>query len=71
MSEGPKQSAMARRAVRSLSWGILAGGGIAVGLAAGSSMSSTPVDGTMLTQLGLGAGAAGAIVGFVLPVKPR
>jgi hypothetical protein len=69
VNEPQKKSTMGRRAVRSLSWGTLAGGGIAAGLAAGSSMSSTPIDGAMLTQLGVGAGAASAVLGFVLPVR--
>ena len=60
---------MGRRLVRALTWGILAGGGIVAGLAAGSSLAETPVDGEMLTQLGGGAAVLAAALGLVLPVK--
>lgn len=42
-----------------------------VGLAAGSSLASTPTDGQMLTQLGGGAGGVAALLGLLLPMKPR
>ena len=60
-----------RRIARALTWGVLAGGGIVAGLAAGSSMASTPLDGEMLTQLGLGAGGIAALLGLALPMKDR
>ncbi len=42
-----------------------------IGLAAGSTLASTPTDGQMLTQLGGGAGGIAALLGLVLPMKPR
>jgi hypothetical protein len=62
---------MGRRVVRALTWGILAGGGLALGLAAGSSLASTPVDGQMLSQLGGGVGGVAALLGLLLPVRER
>jgi hypothetical protein len=62
---------MGRRLGRALVWGLLAGVGLAVGLAAGSSLASTPTDGQMLTQLGGGAGSVAALLGLVLPMKPK
>ena len=61
---------MQRRFLRALTWGAVLGGGIAAGLAIGSILASTPVDGRMLGQLGGGAGALGAIAGFALPARP-
>lgn len=60
-----------RRILRALTWGILAGGGLAAGLAAGSSLASTPLDGQMLSQLGGGVGGLAALLGLVLPVRGR
>jgi hypothetical protein len=60
-----------RRLGRALVWGFLAGGGLVAGLAAGSTMASTPTDGQMLTQLGGGAGGIAALLGLLLPIKPR
>jgi hypothetical protein len=34
-------------------------------------MASTPTDGQMLTQLGGGAGGVAALLGLLLPIKPR
>jgi hypothetical protein len=62
---------MGRRLGRALVWGLLAGGGLVVGLAAGSTLASTPTDGQMLTQLGGGAGGVAALLGLVLPMKPK
>ncbi|MGH8993774.1 MAG: hypothetical protein ACRDZ7_19860 [Acidimicrobiia bacterium] len=62
---------MGRRLGRALLWGILAGGGLVIGLAAGSTLASTPTDGEMLTQIGGGAGALAALLGLVLPIKPK
>ena len=62
---------MGRRVARALTWGVLAGGGIVAGLAAGSSMASTPLDGEMLAQLGGGAGAIAALFGLALPMRHR
>lgn len=62
---------MGRRILRALTWGVLAGGGLAAGLAAGSSLASTPVDGQMLGQLGGGAGGVAALVGLLLPTRRR
>ncbi len=42
-----------------------------IGLAAGSSLASTPTDGQMLTQLGGGAGCVAALLGLLLPIKPK
>jgi hypothetical protein len=52
-------------------WGLVAGVGLVVGLAAGSSLASTPTDGQMLTQLGGGVGGVAALLGLVLPMKPK
>ncbi len=52
-------------------WGLVAGGGLAAGLAAGSALASTPTDGQMLTQLGGGAGAVAALLGLVLPMRAK
>ncbi|MGH9282866.1 MAG: hypothetical protein ACRD0S_08005 [Acidimicrobiales bacterium] len=60
-----------RRVGRAVIWGLVAGVGLAIGLAAGSSLASTPTDGQMLTQLGGGAGGVAALLGLVLPLKPR
>ena len=60
-----------RRVGRALLWGLLTGGGLVVGLAAGSTLASTPTDAQMLTQLGGGAGCVAALLGLVLPIKPR
>jgi len=62
---------MGRRLGRALVWGLLAGGGLVAGLAAGSTLASTPTDGQMLTQLGGGAGGIAALLGLVLPMKSR
>ena len=62
---------MGRRLGRALVWGLLAGGGLVAGLAAGSTLASTPTDGQMLTQLGGGAGGVAALLGLVLPMKSR
>ena len=61
---------MSRRLLRAVTWGVVLGGGIAAGLAIGSVLASTPVDGRMLGQLGGGAGVLGAIAGFALPARP-
>jgi hypothetical protein len=60
-----------RRLGRALLWGVVAGGGLVVGLAAGSTLASTPTDGQMLIQLGGGAGGIAALLGLALPMKPR
>jgi hypothetical protein len=62
---------MGRRLGRALIWGLVAGGGLVVGLAAGSTLASTPTDGQMLAQLGGGAGSIAALLGLVLPMKPK
>ena len=62
---------MGRRAVRAVTWGVLAGGGIVAGLAAGSSLADAPLDGQMLTQLGGGAGVLAALAGLLAPVKHK
>lgn len=60
---------MGRRLTRALTWGVLAGGGIVAGLAAGSSLADAPLDRQMLTQLGGGVAAVAAAAALVLPVK--
>ncbi len=62
---------MGRRLGRALIWGLVAGVGLVIGLAAGSTLASTPTDGQMLTQLGGGAGGVAALLGLVLPMKPK
>lgn len=62
---------MGRRVIRAITWAILAGGGVVAGLAAGSSLASTPADGDMLIQLGGGAGGVAALLGLVLPQRAR
>ncbi|MGH9042087.1 MAG: hypothetical protein ACRDZ3_17855 [Acidimicrobiia bacterium] len=62
---------VARRIGRAMLWGVVAGGGLVAGLAAGSTLASTPTDGQMLTQLGGGAGGVAALLGLVLPMRPR
>ena len=62
---------MGRRLGRALIWGLVAGGGLVIGLTAGSTLASTPTDGQMLTQLGGGAGGVAALLGLVLPMKSR
>jgi hypothetical protein len=62
---------MGRRLGRALIWGLVAGVGLVVGLAAGSTLAATPTDGQMLTQLGGGAGGLAALLGLVLPMKPK
>jgi hypothetical protein len=59
-----------RRLLRASIWGAVAGGGIAAGLALGSTLASTPLDGQMLAQLGAGAAVVAAAAGFALPVRP-
>jgi hypothetical protein len=60
-----------QRIVRALLWGVVAGGGLALGLAAGSSLAATPVDREMLAQLGGGAAGLAAVVGFCMPAGGR